>query len=291
MDEVVLILFLAIIVVLAVAVLLMFMILSDNNKDARTASDKPVNRRNKGWKSWIAFLGIALFIAIWTVYGALFFLATVWVMRQNPKRDSSFVVSDNEKNTAKRLYTWLLLSPFVTVPVFIISLISIYSTSSTDQRVLAALIPLIFHTPLLLGLTSNSTFVFRHSQQAILLMAIRGGVASLAINIGSDPWNGIWLFLLGNGSLWLFGSLWGRSQVVRGECWLMRQKGEALKITTGAIEDLTPQVNIEQSTQFIGKYKADEAKKHALAAFRNGDRAVKQQAVQILTNLHEVEKF
>ncbi len=291
MDEILLSLFLAIIVVLVVAVLFIFMVMSGNKKDSHTASDKRVKQSNRGWKSWIAFLGIALFIALWTIYGALFFLAVVWVMRQNPKRDPSFTLSDTEKNTAKRLYAWLLLSPFVTVPVFIISLISIYSTSSIDQRVLAALIPLIFHTPLLLGLTSNNTFVFRHTQQAILLMAIRGGVASLAISIGSDPWNGIWLFLLGNGSLWLFGSLWGRSQVVRGECWLMKQKGETLIITLGEFADLPPQVHIERSREFIGKYKADEAKNHALAAFRSGGSEVKQQAVQILTNLHEVEKF
>ncbi len=123
MDEIVLILFLAIIVVLIVAVLLIFMVISSNNKDSRAASDKPVRQSNKGsqgWKSWIAFLGIALFIAIWTTWGALFFLGVVWVMRQNPQHDSSFVVSDAEKNTAKRLYAWLLLSPLITVPVFIL---------------------------------------------------------------------------------------------------------------------------------------------------------------------------
>ena|SRR5688500_1811800 len=55
--------------------------------------------------------------------------------------------------------------------------------------------------------------------------------------------------------------------------------------------NLSPQVHLERSVGLIRKYEADKAKKHALAAFRNGDRAVKRQAVEILTNLHEVEKF
>ena len=289
MDEILLLLFLAIIVVLAVAALFIFTVMSGKNKDSLTAADKPVKQSNKGWKSWIAFLGIALFIVLLTIWGALFFLAVVWVMRQNPKRDSSFVVSDVEKNTAKRLYAWLLLSPFITVPIFLYLISSVDSITSINERVLIALIPLAFHTPLLFGLTSKSAFVFRHTQQSILLMALRASAAALVVNMNPHP--DLTLFWWGNTSLWLFGSTIARNQVIRSECWLMKQKGEMLMITSDKFADLPPQVHIERSVGLIGKYKAEEAKKHALAAFRSGDGEVKQQAVQILTNLHEVEKF
>jgi len=289
MDEIVLLLFLAIIVVLAVAVLVIFMVMSSNEKDSHTASDKPVNQSNKGWKSWIAFLGIALLIALWTIYGALFFLAVVWVMRLNPGSDSSYTVSDVEKNTAKRLYAWLLLSPFITVPIFLYLISSVDSSTSINERVLIALIPLAFHTPLLFGLTSKSAFVFRHTQQSILLMALRASTAALVVNMNPHP--DLTLFWWGNGSLWLFGSMIARNQVIRSECWLMKRKGEAPLVATSGVKDLSPQIHIEQSREFILQYKAEEAKKHALAAFRSGDSEVKQQAVQILTNLHEVEKF
>lgn len=274
--------------IIAVA-LLALLAKNGTKKIPREPSTNPEKPKSAGW---IGYLALALIIAIWTVYGALFLLAVVWIMRQNPKRDSSHPVSDTEKNTAKRLYTWLFLSPLFTVPIFIISAISISSGSSVNQRVLTALIPLIFHIPLLLGFTSKSIFVVRHTQQSILLMAIRAGMASFSMSMGTSyPSEAILLFIFGNGALWLFSSIWGWDQIGRGECWLMKHKGESPVITTGAIEDLTPQVHIERSREFIGKYKAEEAKNHALSAFRRGDREVKQQAVQILTNLHEVEKF
>jgi hypothetical protein len=295
MDEIVLILFLAIIVVLAVVVLLMFMVMSGDNKDARTASDRPVNPGNKGnqgWKSWIAFLGIALLIAFWTIWGALFFLAVVWVLRQNPERASSYTVSADEKTIASRTYTWLFWSPILSIPVFMAMIFSVNSPSATvNQRVLTAMVPLIFHIPLLAGLSSKNVFVYRHNQQGILLMALRAGMASLSVNIETYPADGLWLFGIGNVLLWLLGSIWGWNQISRAECWLMKQKSEMLIITSGEFDELSPQTHIERSREFIGKYKAEEVKNHALAAFRNGDRAVKQQAVQILTNLHEVEKF
>src|ERR671911_115119 len=45
--------------------------------------EKPRKRQNTGWQSPFAFISIALVIALWTIWGALFFLAVVWMLRQN----------------------------------------------------------------------------------------------------------------------------------------------------------------------------------------------------------------
>lgn len=242
---------------------------------------------------WILPIIIALIIAIKTVAGALFFVAIVWFMRLDPKPFSKSlpVPSDADKKTAKRIYTWLLLSPFITVPIFVISVLNLSYRSSINEKVLTALIPLVFHTILLLGLSSKSTFVYRHTQQAIFLIALRTGMAALAVNIGASPEDGLGLFLLGNGSLWLFGSIWGRNQVSRGECWWAKRKGEVIVHTTEQIERLSPQENIEHSTQFMSKFQDDAAVRHALTAFRFGDSEIKKRAVDILDELGEVEMF
>ena len=252
--------------------------------------ERPRRRQNTGWQSLFAFISISLVIALWTIWGALFFLTVVWIMRQNPGADSSFTITENEKRWARGMYAWLLLSPILILPVFVGLLLNLdFPQADTNTRALITLIPLIFHFLLLTGLTSKSAFEYRHTQQAILLIALRVGVAFLAISLGSYPSDGIWLFLLGNGSLWLLGSLWGLNQVSRGECWLMEQKGETLAVKT--TEDISPQIHLERSREFLTSYNAAEAKKHALAAFRSEDREIRSQAVKLLNALHEVEEF
>ena len=291
MDVLVSILCLAIIVFLVLAGLVVFMLTSGDKKESQAASNQPINKRNRGWQAWIPFIGIALVLAFWTIWGALFFLAVVWLMRKNPGPDSSFAVGDNEKKTARRVYTWLFWSPILTVPFFLFAILSAYD-GSTNELVFAALLPLIIHTPLLLGLTSKSAFVYRHTQQGILLIALRAGMASLAISMGSYSEDGLWLFLLGNGSLWLFGSIWGWNQIFRGECWRMKQKGETIAtVSAEQVESLASEKHVEQSREFIRVFNKDDAKKHALAAFRGGDRAIRLEAVKILETLDEVEEF
>ncbi len=251
-----------------------------------------VNPPKKSNKSWIAYLVIALIMSLWSALGAAFFLLAMWVILQNPKDDLTSAVGKREKSTASRVYTWLFFSSFITVPFFVIMIASSYSGgSSTNKQVLQALLPLIFHLPLLLGLTSQSRFVYRHTQQGVLLIALRAIIAAVALTIGDYPDDGLWLFLLGNGLLWFFGSIWGWVQVNRGECWWMKQKGESIIQSSDPLEALTPQKHIERSREFINRYDAKHAKEHALAAFRRGDVDVKRQAVKILDVLDEVELF
>ena len=69
------------------------------------------------------------------------------------------------------------------------------------------------------------------------------------------------------------------------------QKGETPAVKTGKAEEVSPQIHLERSRELIKRYNAAEAKKHALAAFRGGDREIRSQAVKLLSALHEVEEF
>ena len=132
-----------------------------------------------------------------------------------------------EKKTTRRVYLWLLLSPFITVPCFISQLWDISSRSSMGERVWAAIVPLIFYIPLLLMIPGDDRlFVRRHIQQALLLVALRAGSAAISLNVTSHLSDGSCWFLIGNGALWLFGSIAGLRQVERDDCWLMRLRGE-----------------------------------------------------------------
>jgi hypothetical protein len=71
----------------------------------------------------------------------------------------------------------------------------------------------------------------------------------------------------------------------------MEQKRETLAVKTGEAEEVSPQIHLTRSREFIQRYNAVEAKKHALAAFRGGDREIRSQAVTLLHALHEVEEF
>src|SRR5215475_91646 len=129
--------------VVFIAVILLAMVLLNPNQVVVKNLQNRLNALTlRGLTRWIVPIFLALLLGIWTIWGALFFLAVIWLMRQNPGAGTHFKVSENEKNTAKRVYTWLFWSPLLTVPVFIIAVISVYD-SSMNTGVLAALIPLI----------------------------------------------------------------------------------------------------------------------------------------------------
>ena len=245
-------------------------------------------------KYWILPIVIALILAFWTIWGALFFLGVVWVLRKNPDPAASFSITDNEKKTARRIYTWLFFSPFLTVPIFLIALFNLsYNSSTTNERVLAALIPLLVHAPLLLGLTSKNIFVYRHTQQGILLIALRAGLASLAVNVGRYPEDGFGLFLLGNGALWFIGSIAGWDQISKAKCWFMERKGEKIILpeSTEQANPVRAQEHLHRNWKAIDSRQNLQAVSNALSAFRQGDKKTRQEAIEILKGLGEVEKF
>ena len=277
-------------IVFAALVLLVITLLNPNHAVVKSLQSRLNSLSPRGLLTWLPYLFLALIVAIWTFWGALFFIVVVFLMRQNPGSDSSATVGENEKKTARRVYAWLFWSSFLTVPIFIIAIISAYD-SSVNGLVFAALTPLILHTPLLFGLSSKSSFVYRHTQQGILLIALRAGLASLAVSGGSYPDDGLWLFLLGNGTLWLFGTIWGLNQISRSDCWLMRRKGEGIDIAVDKAGNLAPHIHLQKSREFLNGSKKPEAKEHALAAFRRGNRENRLEAIQLLEALNEIEKF
>lgn len=282
------------VIVIAATVALVYLLTHPKgniNAPQKLLASEPQKQPKRNWQIWILYFGIAIVLAIWTIWGALFFLAIAWVLRTNPSPDASFTLNNNDKKTARRIYTWLFLSSIITVPIFISAASNIYN-STINECVLTALLPLILHIPLLLGLTSKSAFIYRHTQQGLLLIALRAGMAGLtAINVEDHIDYALLIFFFGNGSLWLIGSLIGWSQITNNKCWFMDRRGEKLIIAHDGIENLPAQKHIEQSREFIQRYKADDAKKHALAAFRSGDREIKSQAVKLLETLDEVEQF
>jgi hypothetical protein len=263
------------------------------NTDSKATSNKPAIRPTKDRKIWILYVGIALFIALWTSWGALFFLTVVWVMRKDPSPDASFAIGNHEKITARRVYTWLFISPVLTIPLLIVMLFSLrYPEATTNERILTTLVPLIFQAPLVAGLTSKSAFVYRHTQQGVLLVALRTGMAAWAISLGEYPYDGLSLFLLGNGALWLFGSLWGWNQIRQGQCWWMTQKEQKFASEENSKID-TPHMDQELDMMLKSLNMKDRlaAKDKALHAFRTESPESKQRALEVLSSLGEVEEF
>ena len=296
---------LAILLIVAVGFILLAWVLAKlmgpaAKKDAQLSMDTQKKRPKKSSKHWIVYLVLALTLSLWSGIAAIFFLVVLSLILQNPGGDIQPVVSKEEKSTARRVYTWLFVSSIFTVPLLIYLLFQTYSDySSSNELVLIALLPALLHLPLLLGLTSKRLFVYRHTQQGIILSALRAGLAAIAVTSGRYPYEGIWLFLLGNGSLWLFGSIWGWVQVNRGECWWLKQKGEVTTVSSESTPlpkidsniKLSPEKYLEYSRWFLKRQLKNSAKEYALEAFRHGDFEIRRQAARVLDDLNEVEFF
>jgi len=262
------------------------------NKKKKDISTKSAKVK-PGWKGWILPVIITIVLAFWSMVFALFFLAIVWVLHLDPMTDSKEIPfpSDKNRKRAKGTYTWLLLSPPLNVIIFIIVVINLSSRSSVNERVIAALIPLLVHLPVLIRLDYKSPFVFRHTQQAIFLLGLRASMAAFALNIGKYPYDGIWLFLFGNGFLWLVGSFWGRGQAHRGTGWWINRKGEkVLAADAVPVEQSTESAETEEMLKSLNA-KGDTSKEKALNLFRTGTPEIRKKAVLILTELGEVEQF
>jgi len=278
-----------------------FLIKKQNGKkdEAQNISTKVKPKR----RGWIWPVIIALLLAFWSLVFALFFLSIVWVMRLNPKTESKEIPfpSDKDRKRARGTYIWLLLSPFLNVIVMLIAVINAYgSTTPTNEWVLIALLPLVFHLPVLVRLDSNSPFVFRHTQQAIFLLALRASMTAFALNIGSYPEDGILLFLFGNGFLWLAGSIWGLNQVNHDTGWWIGRKGEKVlpkdaipaekPIARGKLEKPISSNELESLLRSLDA-EGSNARQIAFNAFRNGTPEARKKAVLVLSQLGEVEKF
>jgi hypothetical protein len=179
------------------------------------------------------------------------------------------------------------------------------------------LTPALVWLPLLVGLTASSLYSRRHTQQALMLAALRALAALVllaGLGTGLVPW-----FVV-NGTLWLFGSVWGLNQVARGDCWLMRLRGEGaqlprpwaarqqIAVTVGApaeqlveampveaapaVASVAPeaQAAFDQGLAFLAANRRDDAVAALMMAFRQGDELLRQRALAELQKLGEVEQ-
>jgi hypothetical protein len=288
-SSLLIIMFCAFVVVVGTLIVLTVILLKPKSKKSLTTNVYAVKCTNP--KKWIALLIIAFALAFWSTWIALLFVAIAWLLNLNPSPDSNYTLDKNQKATAKRVYAWLFWSSFITVP-FLIMLLN--TTSSNyfliNNRDFTVLVPLVFHIPLLAGLTSKNAFVYRHTQQGILLIAIRAGMAALTITHGQ-----LGLFVLGNGALWLFGTIWGNNQIFRNESWWMKRKGETIILPEVIQPDKPNEVIVDKSLNGILKSvdtdSTNTPRQKALQTFRTGTPEEKKQAVLALSQLGEVEKF
>lgn len=254
------------------------------NPDPKTKPEKPAKYPNQGWKNWLLVISIMLFIAFWNLAAAFFFFVIVWLWRLNPKRELPLTLTDEDKFRSRVIYQWLLISSLLTIPF---STYLLFTLDANDySAALAASIPLLLHFHLLFNLNKN-LYLYRHTQQALILLVLRAALAAWAFSSES-----IAIFLLGNGSLWLLGSLWGFLQSKRGACWLMERKGEQI-ISFERERIDSPQMDKELEDMFKSLNVKDKlsAKAMALDAFRTQTSEKKRRAIEVLQKLGEVEKF
>ena len=205
-----------------------------------------------------------------------------------------------EEQRSRRFYLLLLLAPFITVPWGIAGLIYVdltpTATAPLHLRLIAISAPSLIYVLLLFGWLSPHLYVRRHMQQALLLAGLR--LASSLLFWVFLEVEGFWFPV--NGSLWLFGSIWGANQLSRGDCWLMRQLGEAKQLprpwAKGPAEVIdtlgtAQRALTEGAFLMIGSEAPKQAVAPLLTAFRTGAPDVRQKAIARLEAIGEVELF
>ncbi|MCP4536757.1 MAG: hypothetical protein GY832_06390 [Chloroflexi bacterium] len=141
------------------------------------------------------------------------------------------VEKTKSEQSIRWVYHWLRWSVFLTVPwmIFGLIIVDILFYAATDwSYVLAVLLPALAHLVLLFGFNSPSLYARRHTQQAFILAGMR--VLSALFFVGLSEGSATCLWIIVSGFLWVWGTVWGLQQIKRGDCWLMRWKGEGAKL-------------------------------------------------------------
>jgi len=285
--------------VITAVIVLVVMLLKPNSGKSNDAGNLPADARRparRSWQSWLIPIFIALILTIWSISAAISLLLIVWVLRLGPKENLSQVLTEEDQKICATNYRWVRNSSFFTVPVFIVALFM------NVPPTIAGLIPFVFHISIIGRLKTKNLYVFRHTQQSLLLLILRAATASLIFSIFHLE-KGFWPFILVNGSLWLFGTNWEISQVQHNTSWLMERKGEIVILTDIKNKNIVvpesptipPNETDEKMAQLISTMSTKEkqsAKERSLLAFRSGIQGeIRKNAVNILSLLGEVEKF
>ena len=167
----------------------------------------------------------------------------------------------------------------------------------TIEYVAAAALPGLLLLVLLIPLGSRLVYVRRHAQQAVFFAGLR--VVSTVLIVGLSRGELIVLWVIVNGGLWLFGGVWGLRQVRRGECWLMRLRGEVSDLPRSWAtkqEVRAPVVSESVVAPALGEPNTEEEDRAATIEslrqmLRTGSPQERQWAIESLQALGEIEEF
>ena len=166
----------------------------------------------------------------------------------------------------------------------------------TSSYVSAVALPAVLLLVLLIPLASRLVYVRRHAQQAVVLAVLR--VLSTMLIVGLSRGELIVLWVIVNGGLWIFGGVWGLRQIRRGECWLMRVRGEVSDLprswaTKPVVPAPTPAGGA--STTLGGPSTGEEDQEATIDGLRQmlrtGSPQERQWAIESLQALGEIEEF
>jgi len=167
---------------------------------------------------------------------------------------------------------------------------------SLAEYVAAVAWPGLVQVVLLIPLWSPYLFVRRHAQQACSLAVVRILSTVLIVGVTRGALIGLWVVV--NGGLWIFGSVWGLRQIKRGDCWLMRRRGEISELprpwaTAKAPEPAPAAPGPALPAEALPAGQDDRAATiEALrSAFRTGSPEERQRALEALKALGEIEEF
>ena len=214
------------------------------------------------------------------------------------------------KKKARALYTTARWLSFLCVPWYIYLLFDLYRPSIFDV-LWAAGVPALPYL-LIIGtkMSEKDPFYSSHAKQAMFVVGLR--VLSAAF-VAWTAWYGdealaLWVFVLGNGGLWLFGNGRGMKQVDAGRCWWAERfrPNTRFGLSSLSIAELEKEITalrkqerelaqqgvpLVQARKLLAAGRRQDAIGQFAEAFRLGDAAVRAEAARELAALGEVETF
>lgn len=131
------------------------------------------------------------------------------------------------KQKVESVYRWLKWSPLFTVATLYF-LLSTFGFRNASPH-LAVFGSALWHLVILGYARDPHPFVRWHGRQGLLLAGVRTLLALWAVGASMDGDDALFFFFLLIGS-WVFGNRWGRMQVEKIDCWLMRKGGQAAEL-------------------------------------------------------------
>lgn len=202
-----------------------------------------------------------------------------------------------ERRAARGVYWWILASPIFTGPCFACNafdLVFSYHTPTVKELVLAVFMPFILHVLAFMVLavwSIGSRFVWRHVQQGVLLVLLWAVLVFAFMSLLRSVGNAFGLVFFVGVTVWLTGSILGLDQAGRGDCWLMRRRGEDDMLPRPWALRPKPESPLEEGLRLLEAGERAKAVPRLAEAFREGTPGIRRRALEELEKLGEVETF